>query len=537
MDYKSLAAKHGGISISTIQAKDDQAQKPKGIFGQVAYDINRGANALATAVDYTGAPAVVGAAVGATGGLVGGLIGGSLETGRQLAHAATGKGFDAGQIGRTAMDTAKETASFGYEVGHSGTETAPLGAIGKLGVAGRAANLAIAYGQGYQGVNDIITGVKEDDPVLALQGGTQLAASALGAYSGTKGLPQSIKNVKTEGWKSMFIDPDVVPQIKNIQTHLQEKALQKIDVKRTQAANEMWRLTQPEIKRELQNGKNIIQDLKNSGVTSDIEKDASGVFRLSNERAINDLVPSRDAAFDTMQSALKENPRFFNYSKFQDQAIKSFKEKNSRMDAVTKTEAVDQIKKQVAAEVVQNAEDNLGFSWKGRTAEQKIKNAPADQLAKAQTIDAVNFNNNKSGFWEMSKFNKDPMTRTSQQRIAVTMGRTIAKMIEDAYEGYADIKQLNKTIGTYSDLIHFLQASEGRSIPKGSALRGFTKKATGALVGAIAGNALPVPGLGPVVGAAIGENIASRMTPNPGAKLDSLKIKENILKQKMNNKK
>src|SRR5690606_19449567 len=128
-------------------------------------------------------------------------------------------------------------------------------------------------------------------------------------------------------------------------------------------------------------------------------------------------------------------PRFFNYAKFQDQAIKEFKSKNIRMDAVTKTEAVNQIKKQVAAEIIQNAEDNLGFSWKGRNAAQKIKNAPPEELAKAQIIDAVNFNNNKSGFWEMSKFSKDPMTRTPQQRVAVTMGRTIAKMIEDAYEG------------------------------------------------------------------------------------------------------
>lgn len=532
MDYKSLAAKHGGINIDAIKPTADQAQQ-KGFFGKTAGIINKGVGALSTAVDYTGAPMAVGAATGAVGGLIGGAVG---AVGTPIVNAIQGKPL-LQDLGKNIKETASSTTKFGYEIGHSGTETAPLGAIGKLGKAGRVANLAIAYGQGYQGANDVITGIKEGNPELALQGGTQLAASVLGVYSGAKGLPQSIKNMKTEGWKSIFLDPDVVPEIKKLQTHLQEKALQKIDIKRTQAANEMWRLTQPEIKRELQNGKNIIQDLKNSGVTSDIEKDASGVFRLSNERAISDLIPNRDAAFDTMQDALKENPRFFNYAKFQDQAIKEFKSKNIRMDAVTKTEAVNQIKKQVAAEIIQNAEDNLGFSWKGRNAAQKIKNAPPEELAKAQIIDAVNFNNNKSGFWEMSKFSKDPMTRTPQQRVAVTMGRTIAKMIEDAYEGYADIKQLNKTIGTYSDLIHFLQASEGRSIPKGSALRGFTKKATGALVGAIAGNALPVPGLGPVIGAAIGENIASRMTPNPGAKLNSLKIKENILRQKMHNKK
>jgi len=325
--------------------------------------------------------------------------------------------------------------------------------------------------------------------------------------------------------------PAVVEQAGKFKAAQKTKADIKLNIARTKAYDEFYKLTQGEMRDELKSGKAVIADLRDSGVVPKTIKDASGTERLANGEAIDALVPKRDAAFATMQEALTKNPKTFDYSDFQKKAIENFKERNkAKLDDDTIIEAVAQIKKQTNASIVRNAEENLGFTWEGSTPEKKIKfareNNPAE-LKKAEVIDAVTFNNNKAGFWAMGKLDHPLAVKTPKNRIATTMGATVKDMIETAYKGEAKIKELNAAVAKYSEMIHWLERSEGRIIPKGSALRGMMKRATGAVAGAVIGSAVPIPGAG-VVGAMIGEKLGGAMIPGSSAKLKALNLKAGV---------
>ena len=124
----------------------------------------------------------VGGLVGAGGAAIGGTLGAVAETGRQTVKAVQGKGFDVGQIGKTAVDTAKKTAEFGYNIGKSGAKTLPLVA-GIAAVPEVAATTIISALSGSQ----IVKGGQEFMNKDYLNGLSDITLGALG-FAGIPGL-------------------------------------------------------------------------------------------------------------------------------------------------------------------------------------------------------------------------------------------------------------------------------------------------------------------------------------------------------------
>jgi hypothetical protein len=169
-----------------------EPSKAKSAWQTVADPINKGVRFVSDTMKKTGIPQAIGVVTGTGGAAIGGIVGAGGETIRQTVRAAQGKGFDAGSIWEEAKKIGKETAQFGYGVGEEGAATAPLAAVGRgrgvVAAVGEVANIAMTYGQSYQGVKDIAEGIKTNNPELITSGVSSLA---LGVWAGK----ESVTNV------------------------------------------------------------------------------------------------------------------------------------------------------------------------------------------------------------------------------------------------------------------------------------------------------------------------------------------------------
>ncbi len=172
----TLADQMASAGIKPLQQDAQQVPEKYGVLGSAVRGVQSAVDLASEGIRATRIPAVVGGVAGLAGGAIGGLIGGLGETAVQSYRGATGKGFDVKKIGQAAVETAKETAKFGQEIGTEGAVAAPFAGLGRIPSA------VIAAPTLYQGVT-------EKDP-------TKLAIGALGV-------------VGAKYSKGNFIDPEV----------------------------------------------------------------------------------------------------------------------------------------------------------------------------------------------------------------------------------------------------------------------------------------------------------------------------------------
>lgn len=157
-------------------SQSNDAQDKTGAVGKTANFINSAYSTFSNLPGIKQAGQVFGGAVGALGGLVGGVVG---AVGTPIANAAKGRpAFE--NIGENIKKTAGKTAGFGYEEGKAAVPAYLTGG------AGRVVQGALAFGQGYQGYQDIKQGIKEKDIAKTVQGGLELGTSAVAAHGAVK---------------------------------------------------------------------------------------------------------------------------------------------------------------------------------------------------------------------------------------------------------------------------------------------------------------------------------------------------------------
>ena len=121
-----------------------------------------------------------------------------------------------------------------------------------------------------------------------------------------------------------------------------------------------------------------------------------------------------------------------------------------------------------------------------------------------QLVNASVLNDIKQGMWSVGYENLRPTSKETARKI----GYSIKKTIENAFPD-KDVRGLNAKIGDYETLITLLENAEGRGI-KGGRLGGYAARGMGTIVGGLAGQAIPIPGVGPVVGAMLGNEAGAR---------------------------
>lgn len=209
---------------------------------------------------------------------------------------------------------------------------------------------------------------------------------------------------------------------------------------------------------------------------------------------------------------------------------------------------------EVLSEKVSNIHDHLGSLLKGsnkkfnlerigRKAKQEAgkftKNAKELKTIESQIdeyidaeiqrngsriVDATTFNKIKQGMWSVGY---DALKPTSK-RSANLIGHEIKNTIERSFKE-ADIKGLNELSGKYQTLEILLQNADGRVI-KGGRLGSYVARMLGGLTGGLAGQVIPIPGVGPAAGAVVGQEAGAKIanklsSPERAVKRASSKIK------------
>jgi hypothetical protein len=426
-------------------------QENNGLLGQAADVINKGYNAFTNLPVVKQASQLVGGVVGTAGAVIGGAAGGVLKAGENVI-----KGKPVTQdVVKSAIDIGKSTADFGYSIGKEGTPAAALGALGKL------PNLAVAYSQGYQGVNDIIGGIKENDPAKALQGGIETGV----AYMGAKGAASS------KGW---LINPEVAADIKGLPENIRKSAYDKVYNNTVGSYREILNQTPKEFQLELKNGKDTPKFLADQGI---ILKSENG--KISNTENV-DILKERASALDShLSETFASNPKQFDLYQLGVKAEKSI-EADSSILAKDKADAINTIDEYIRAEVKDGG----------------------------RLVDSQKFNDFKRNLWDSSY---SPDNSKVVNDTIFTMGHEAKSMIENAYKNEADIQGINQELGNYSSAIRFLTKSNGRNI-KGGMLGKLVYKGIGSIVGATTGHPMAA-----VAGAEIAGKL-SDMARNPALK-------------------
>ena len=213
---------------SVAQKQPQKQPQKKSFLEKISRGIVGATEAIGTATEFTGIPTAARGAVGALGAGIGGVVGGVLETGKQIGGATLGRGFDVGQIGKSAIKTGAETARFGAFVGGEGAKAAPIAGLGKIPSA------IISAPSIYGGIKK----VGEGD----IRGGTkELAIGALGTFGAIRG-------------KGLLLEKGVIPSsIKKLPA-----PQPRFITNATKVYREVLRPSASEIKNiEIRNGKNI----------------------------------------------------------------------------------------------------------------------------------------------------------------------------------------------------------------------------------------------------------------------------------------
>lgn len=415
--------------MALIKAAQNEVEEKKSIFSKAADAIN------GIYDSYKNAPVVkqltqgVGAVVGGAGYVIGAATGGTAKT---VQNIVTGKPITQDVL-KTANEIGKDTASFGYGIGKEGAAAAPLGG------AGRAVNLAVAYGQGYQGGSDLISGYKEGDYEKAISGGLGLATSLVAA----KGVSSS---------KGALYNPEVVAEIKKLPEQVRAKAAEKVYDSTVSAYKSIVNQTPKEIQAELKSNKNTPEFLAKQGIILEAENGKLNTVEAA------DTLRSRIEPLETqLNEYLSTSKKKVDFEVLRERTIKEIKNKKG-LSALDKKDQINSVNEAIDAEI----EANNGKS--------KIK------------IDK--FNDVKRGFWNNAY---NPQKTSVANQAIHDLGSNARQMIEDAIPE-KNIREINSEIGDHASAIRFLDKINGRVIKGGTLTRLFTK-GVGATIGSFFGPA------------------------------------------------
>lgn len=440
---------------------------PQGLLGKTAGTINKGFDTFAGLAKKTGIPQAIGGVVGAAGGLFGATAGAIGEAGIQTTQGVVpgGKGFDAKKIFESAMGNAKDTAKFGFNIGQQGTIAAPLGG------AGRVVNLAVAYGQGYQGLEDTIEGIKQDDPVKAFEGATALATSIVGSRGVIKG-------------KGILIDPEVAASIRSLPKNVRRSAYDSYRTKAIKSYSEIMNLSKKQKQIEVELNKNTPEFLVDEGITlkADGNRLQTKEARLVLQERINPLE-------SVLDNALEGSSAKFNIETARKQIIKNIQEKKN-IAAIDKKQMINNINEVVDAEI---------------------------ELRGSHIFDAQSYNGVKRGLWNKAF---DPQKSKIVNSEVHNAGNVIKTSLERKIKD-KPIQAINEKIGRYADAIKLLRALEGNIIP-GGRLGTLGARLLGGIVGGFGGGG---------TGALVGAEVAGRVSKGLRNPLLRTKTKQSILKK------
>lgn len=394
---------------------------------QKATDIASGA------VKATGIPWLVGKAVQAAGGVIGGAVGGLAETGIQAYKGITGQKTDLSKIGKSALQTAKETSQFGQFVGEEGATAAPFAGLGKIPSAVIAAPT-------------LIEGIKEKDPTKIAIGGLGVAGAK---YS-----------------KGKWIEPDIVSAGKKTISKASGKPVLPPAEKATKIAQdataEMRTILKPnagEIRNlEIRQGKNL-----------------DDYYRLAAEEKLP-IGQTADKKLDTTEAREILSSKMSNLKNIQDEMLKT--------DTAKKFDLLE-----IGNKAKQENEVTIKNATKLKEANRDIDEFILDEVERnGRYVDGVTLNNFKSGMWTTG-YN---LMKPTAQSTARKLGHIAKEAIEEAYPDLT-IKEINELSSNYATLYHLLESAQTKVV-QGGVMQKYIAQGIGAIAGAKIPVAGPIAG-------------------------------------------
>lgn len=170
----------------------------------------------------------------------------------------------------------------------------------------------------------------------------------------------------------------------------------------------------------------------------------------------------------------------------------------------------DKTKRFSLAEIGYKAQVALRKQYKNDTDYKNAVNHVFEYIGDAieergNNIDAISLDNFKSGMWAVGYDKSAP----NKNKAARQLGYFAKMAIEDAFKDKR-IKILNSQIGNYSTLIDILESVHGAPVV-GGRLGHYVARGAGTVIGSAAGQAVPIPGVGPVAGGILGNQIGGRV--------------------------
>ncbi len=399
------------------------APPPKeSIFGKAADVVNEGYNAYKNLPVIKQATQAVGGVVGAAGGLIGGTIG---AVANPIKNAIESKPLFEGE-GKAIVDSAKSTAGFGYDIGKEGAAAAPLGAAGK------AVNLAVAYGQGYQGAQDLYQGYKEGDAAKEFSGALSLGTAVVGA----KG---ALSN------HGVIVDPDVAAQVKELPETARKAAVQKAYIKTVDAYRQVMNMNKSDIAAESRSFKDTPKFLAEQGIIPEMD----GSRKFAPDKSIQTLNERVAPLQQQLTQTLESDPKPMDLDVLESRAVAEVN-KNKSIPAIDRKEQISSIQETIDAEKEANG---------GKP------NKETGRVDGGNEMMSPDFNQTKSSFWNKSY---NPAKTKVANSAVWQLGHEAKGMIEEAYKDQADIKGMNQQIGNYASAIRLLDNGlRGKVVPGG----------------------------------------------------------------------
>lgn len=427
---------------------------------------------------------VVGGAVGLAGGAIGGVVGAIGGTAKEIYDVAKGGEFSGKDIWEATKTTAVDTAKAGYGMGRAGTAAAPLGAIGY------APNIVIAYGQGYQSVQDLIEAREEGDIAKQFEAGLGLGTAVMAAITPGIKVKEVVKAKSAQPLKSgILVSPELATAVKNLPKEIKKVRIEKArnEAYKTYETvyNQSKSLLQKDPKGEITKfiaDQGYVPEVKNNKI------DNTKSIELNNER--------QSALEDAYQLELSKRPnQDISLSAAENSALESWNQ-TKNVSAKVKQEGRLKIKEFIDAERRELALEKLGNP-------KLVKRLTKKQLKKFDTVNGTKANEIKRGAWN-SAYNEN-------NKIVDDTSYAIGDAFRNELEArYPELKAMNKELGLYSKARYFLTKTNGNTIKGGGWLSRQIARITGGGIGAmIAGPE------GAIMGGYLGEKILqSRTNPN-----------------------
>lgn len=470
-------------AISTADAKVNE----RSFLGKAADTISEGFDKFKETPAMRQLRLATGAAVGTAGAIAGAAVGTVLTPAERLLSLGQNvkeKGFGEGlkqtieetpeALKKNIVDTATDTAKFGYEIGDEGAAQAPLAAGGKL------VNAAQAYSQGYHGVEDIQKGEY-------LKGGIELGSALLSGKQAVKGKGLLIDKgfldtMKASKGSTPKPDELLAAHDAETLTPAQKKQLDKAESVYSEVLNLGKRQLRNQQTAALSGRaeKNVPRLLAQEGIA--LKRTPDG--KLDTTEAIQTLRERMDKVDDHLTAALEKDPTpWLDYDSLMEKTktqIQSGPGTASQKKAMLKDvqSIIDDEKEALPSNVEQGSQ--FGDM----------------ELKRANGAQAATF---KKGLYSMADYDQ---TKTPDSQKAIKL---LAKNVKEEIEShYVDdnIKGINDVIGSYSEMIKALKSIHG-GVVRGGML--------GRRLNQLGGMAIGMMGAGPAGGIA-GAEAAGRLT-------------------------